>query len=291
MRCEPGDGAVAQMTLAVFSDPDALEDAWVEHLGGIQPSLEDTSSACEESTVGVRRWGFGTLACSLEDGSAMISWTDSRSDLLGILHGVGPDLGELHARWQDEAKPLGRIADIGPSSSDADADQPLVRAPGAPTEVICTSLDEPLVDPHGRRWRIERVRFLDRADYERVVFVLERTGDVRAGQTTMVTVDPMPAEAVTAAVPDSPPPSRGRTALVVRMQGVTQAPDLQAYRPEGMDLVKELSIVRGAGSRTAILALHGDGCYQVRIPVFGPSATGDEDRAEIFIDVPTGEVP
>ena len=116
----------------------------------------------------------------------MVSWTDSRSDLLGSLRGVGPDIGELHARWQDEAKLLGRIEEH----------QPLVRAPGPPNDVICTSLDEPLVDPHGRRWRIERVRFLDRQDYERVVFVLERTGDVRAGQTASVTVDPMPVEAI-----------------------------------------------------------------------------------------------
>ena len=61
-----------------------------------------------------------------------------------------------------------------PSPLDASRiDQPLVRAPGAPEEVICTSLDEPLVDPHGRRWRIERVRFLERAGL--------RTGGVRPG--------------------------------------------------------------------------------------------------------------
>jgi hypothetical protein len=70
------------------------------------------------------------------------------------------------------------------------------------------------------------------------------------------------------------------------MQGVTQAPDLRAYRPQGIDLVKELSIVRGTRSRTAILSLNGDGCFQVRIPVFGPSASGGEERAEIFIDIP-----
>ena len=70
------------------------------------------------------------------------------------------------------------------------------------------------------------------------------------------------------------------------MQGVTQAPGLRAYRPDGLELVKELSIVRGDRSRTAILSLNGDGCYQVRVPVFGTSAPASADQAEIFIDIP-----
>ena len=47
--------------------------------------------------------------------------------------------------------------------------------------------------------------------------------------------------------------------------------------------------MRGTGSRTAIVSLAGAGCYQVRIPVFGPSASGDEGLAEIFIDIPRVE--
>jgi hypothetical protein len=70
------------------------------------------------------------------------------------------------------------------------------------------------------------------------------------------------------------------------MEGVTQAPALRAYRPGGLELVRELSIVRGDRSRTAILSLNGDGCYQVRVPVFGVSAPTGADQAEVFIDVP-----
>jgi hypothetical protein len=150
-------------------------------------------------------------------------------------------------------------------------------------------MDEPIVDSHGRTWQVERVRFLGRPDAERVVFVLRRTGRVRPGRGAEVSVDRMPVSEVASEVPGSSRPGRGSTALVVRMQGVTEAPDLRAYRPQGLDLVKELSLVRGTGSRTAILSLAGAGCYQMRIPVFGPSASGDEELAEIFIDVPRAE--
>jgi hypothetical protein len=164
-------------------------------------------------------------------------------------------------------------------------DRPLVRVPGAPNDVICTNLDEPIVDLHGRTWQRERVRFLDEPNYERVVLALQRTGRVREGRGAQVTVERMPVADLATEFPGAPRPRRGRTALVVRMDGVVQAPDLRGYRPEGLDLVRELSIVRGTRARTAILALAGDGCYQVRIPVFGPTATGNEDRAEIFVDI------
>jgi hypothetical protein len=130
------------------------------------------------------------------------------------------------------------------------------------------------------------VRFVDEPNVERVVFALERSGRARPGRGAQFTVDRMPVAEVVAEVPGARRPRRGRTALVVRMQGVSGAPDLQAYRPKALDLVKELSIERGDRSRTAILSLAGDGCYQVRAPVFGPSASGKEDRAELIIDIP-----
>jgi hypothetical protein len=151
---------------------------------------------------------------------------------------------------------------------------------------VCTSLDEPIIDTHGRTWQVERVRFLDEQDLERVIFDLERTGRVGTGPGVVVTVDRMPVTDVASEVTGASRPERGRTALVIRMQGVTKAPALQAHRPLGMDLVRELSVIRGDGSRTAILSLIGDACYEVRIPAFGPSASGNAERAEVIIDIP-----
>jgi hypothetical protein len=250
----------------------------------MQPPLAEDEAACDGSTRGVRRWGFGRIACGVEGESATVAWTDSRSDLLGIARGVGPDIDALYGWWEDEAKPLGRVAATG-ASSEPGLDR-LVRVPGAPDDVICTNLAEPIVDSHGRTWGIERVRFIGRPEYERVVFDLRRRGRIDPDGRTEVTVDRTPVKDVPSEVRGASRPGRGRTALVVRMQGVTEAPALQAYRPQGVDLVKELSIVRNDRSHTAILSLNGDACYQVRIPVFGPSASGEEDRAEIFIDIP-----
>jgi hypothetical protein len=286
VRCEPEGGAAARLTLVTYSDADELRDAWSAQLEAIQPSLEEAEDACEGGTIGVGRWGFGRLACGIEDGSAMVAWTDSRSGLLGIARGSGPEVSELYAWWQDDAKPLGRIANEGPSTSEPETDGRTGRVPGAPGDAVCTSLDEPIVDTHGRTWQVERVRFVGEPDLERVVFVLQRTGRVRPGRGAVVTVDRMPIADVISEVPGASRPERGRTALVIRMQGVNRAPALRAHRPEGVDLIRELSIVRGDGSRTAILSVNGDACYQVRIPVFGPSASGNEDRAEVIIDIP-----
>jgi hypothetical protein len=212
----------------------------------------------------------------------MVAWTDSRSDLLGIVRGATPEIAALYRWWEDEAKPLGRIAAAPSTQPGVDR---LVRVPGVPDDLVCTNLQEPIVDTHGRTWGIERVRFVDRPGFERVVLELQRRGRVVPGGGAEVTVDRMPVADVASEVRGARRPSRGRIALVVRMRGVTQAPALRAYRPQGVDLVKELSVVRRDRSHAAILSLNGDGCYQVRIPLFGPSATGEEDRAEVFIDV------
>ena len=286
VSCQLDEGAAAQLTLLAYSDPDALRDAWDTHLDAIQPSLDETSTACQGSTAGVRRWGFGNVACRVEDGSATIAWTDSRGHLLGVAQGTGNDIAALFTWWQDDAKPLGRTIDADASSGTSGADRPFVRVPGAPNDVTCTSLDEPIVDSHGRTWHLQKVRFLDGPSYERVVLALERAGRARERRSTEVTVERMPVAELATEFPGAPRPKNGRTALVVRMQGVTQAPGLRAYRPDGLELVKEMSIVRGDRSRTAILSLNGDGCYQVRVPVFGTSAPASADQAEIFIDIP-----
>jgi hypothetical protein len=282
VRCEVDTGAPSELTLLSYSDADALRDAWSSQVGGIRPRLESDPGACEGSTTGVRRWGYGRLACDLDEGTAVLYWTDSRSDLLGIVRRPGSDVGTLYAWWADEAKPLGRVADAAADTSVPDAERS--PGPGSANGILCTSLPDPIVDPSDRTWRIQRVRFRDGPDSERILFDLERQGRVRSGRGARITLDRMPVSSVTAEVPGAKRPRRGRTALVVRMQGVTDAPDLRAYRPTGVDRVRELSIVRGDRSRTAILSLAGDGCYQVRFPVFGAA---DDTRAQLILDIPT----
>ena len=52
-----------------------------------------------------------------------------------------------------------------------------------------------------------------------------------------------------------------------------------------MSTVKELSMLRGGSSHDALVSVSGSGCYQVRVPVFGSSASGNEQKGEIYIDI------
>jgi len=202
--------------------------------------------------------------------------------------GADADIATLFAWWRGNARPLGRATDeatTGPVEPTPSKAPPLVRVPGAPRAIVCNALSEPITDLWGRTWRVKNVDFLENPNYERVVINLERTGAVRNGNETAVTVERMPVSQLKAALPNAPSPRKGRTAIVVRMEGVKNAPNLLAYRPNSTDIIKELSIVKDGKSRAAVLGVTLEACYQVRIPVFGPSATGKERKAEVYIDL------
>jgi len=290
IECTPDSNEVSQMTLLGFSDADELRDHWLAETGALEPALEETADACDGAQSGTRKWGFGNVACLIDQDTdtARILWTDRRNQTYGVVDGADTDISSLFAWWRSNARPLGRDADgstparVEPTPSKAPS---LVRVPGPPRAIVCTDLSEPIVDQWGRTWRVKNVDFLENPKYERVVINLERTGTVRNGNETAVTVERMPVPQLKAAVPNAPIPRKGRTAIVVRMEGVKNAPNLLAYRPSSTDIIKELSIVKDGKSRTAVLGVTREACYQVRVPVFGSSATGKERKAEVYIDL------
>ena len=132
---------------------------------------------------------------------------------------------------------------------------------------------------------MDKIEFLGRGDYERVIIHLDRVGSSRNVRTTQVVVERMPVSALSQAVPNAPKPRRGQTAIVVNLEGVRQAPNLRGYRPSATNIVKEFSLVRDGRSRSAVISTSRGTCYQVRVPVFGSSASGKERNAEVFIDL------
>jgi hypothetical protein len=72
---------------------------------------------------------------------------------------------------------------------------------------------------------------------------------------------------------------------VVELEGVRAAPELRRYRPSSIDYVREMSIVRNNGGRTVVLSTPQATCYQVRIPIWGLAASGNERTANIYIDL------
>ena len=61
-----------------------------------------------------------------------------------------------------------------------------------------------------------------------------------------------------------------------------------AHAGYATELVREMSIVRKGTGWAVVITSPKSTCYQVRIPIWGPSATGKERKAEIYIDLKEG---
>ena len=288
VTCTPPDAAAEGATLQYFTDLESLRAFWQAELKDVAPRLAENDEACETDENGSRRWGFGDIACLSVGDTAQIFWTDERMLMLGAVESSNGDIPELFQWWRATARPLGRAADERPDESQEPTPSKvprLVRVPGPPRAISCEAISDPIPDEWKRTWRIKNVEFLERGNYERVVLNLERTGKNRKGQPTQAVVERIPVSRLGKVVPSAPRPKRGATAIVVRLGGVRDAPGLQGYRPKGLDLVKELSVVRDNGGRTVVISSPADTCYQVRIPIWGPGATGDENNAKVYIDL------
>ncbi|MFV2063466.1 MAG: hypothetical protein ACC726_08120 [Chloroflexota bacterium] len=288
IECTDVNGPVDQLKLATFSGADHLRERWLAEMDALDPPLEREAAACEGSVTGKRKWGFGNVACHVAADGASIHWTDGRNRMYGVIEAADDDIARLYEWWRTNARSLGRTVERAPDATPDPVVRtktpPLRRDPGAPRAIVCDNLEEPIRDPWNRKWRVKKVNFFTRNRYERVVIHLERSGVVRNAKPTMIDIERIPASKLRQTVPQAPRPTKGRTSLVIDMQGVRDAPNLRAYRPSGMAIVKELSILRDQGSRTAVITVSGDGCYEVRVPIWSPSASGDETTAQIYID-------
>ncbi len=290
--CQPPADDVTSITLQDFEDADTLRTAWQSSLATTS-SLDTAEDACRTSEPGRRKWGFGNIACTSEDGVARILWTDSRTETLGVIESTVDDIPAVHQWWRANARRLGRVDDpaatpTAPSTPEATprpAGRKVVRVPGKPRAISCAATDTPIPDEWNRSWRIARVEFQNRAGYERVILNLERTGKNRTGTPTRAQISRMSVARAAEAVPKTAAPTRGRVAIVVDLDGVRGAPRLIRFKPKSIDLVKQMSIVKSVGGRTVVLSAPQGTCYQMRIPVWGANARGNEKKAEIFIDL------
>ncbi len=259
-----------------------------ELLAALTPAPIDREQACTNGRTGTRKWGFGTLTCTVEEGTASIIWTDRRSQLLGRLDGPTDDLQDVFAWWQENARALGRPIDTGPEASPDSTTGGAARfvaVPGDPISISCEAVGEPIADEYGRIWSVDAVDFQERGDFERVIIQLDRVGTERNARNTQVVAERLPVSGLGRAVASAPTPQAGKTAIVVDLKGIRQAPDIRRFRPTATDLVKEFSLVPDGKSRAAVISTPKGTCYQVRVPVFGRSATGKERQAAVYIDL------
>ncbi len=290
--CEPPAGAVANVTLQTFEDADTARASWRSALRS-NDTAKRVDDACP-TDPGDGKWGFGHIACLVDGDTAQLRWTDSRIGLYGQAEGTSDDISSLYEWWRSDGRRIGRAgataeAETGQDRPEQDPPKTtkpkkLVRVPGSPKALICGD-SATIPDEWDRTWRLKTVNFRNRAGYERVVLNLERMGKNRTKWPTQAAVERMALSQVTKAVPNAFKPKRGASALVVRLDGVRDAPNLYHYRPNDLARLKEVSVVKDGAGRAVVLTVAPGTCYQMRIPVWGSNATGNEGRAEVYIDL------
>jgi len=270
-----------------FPTQNELDDYWIETMDSVGLPLAATSRDCVEPSASKAIWGPGELACYLRGGEARIRWTDDRTGMYALLDATNGDIDALYRWWRSKGRRLGRPlgeTPSGPGTGPGLTIPPTVGDPGPPTAISCDP-GGAIEDAWGRTWRVTQVSFFNRNGYERVVLHLDKTGSSRSATTTVA------AERIANAdlpfeLPDAPVPRSGRWTIAVDLSaGIRDATSLKAYRPNGMSTVKELSMLRGTSPHQALVTVSGSGCYQVRVPVFEASASGDERKGEIYIDI------
>ena len=295
VSCEPTDASVGTLTLKTVEKPEVLRTAW----RAAAPADERRvgGNACTTAYPDTDKWGFGNIACGVQDGVARIDWTDARIGLLGSVEGTSDDVSELYAWWRTNARKIGRSAESAqdtpkkqaPSKEPAKPEpSPLgkfVRVPGSPNAISCAANGPTIPDTFDRAWRLTTLEFQNRKNYERVILNLERVGKNNTKWPTEARVERMPLSQVTKAVPKAPRSKRGKVGIVVKLDGVRDAPNLYSYRPKSLDYLKEVSLVRDGNGRALVLSSPQGTCYQVRIPVWAANATGKERKAEVFVDL------
>jgi hypothetical protein len=287
--CEPTVEAIGQLTLQTYADTAGLREAWQADTETTTDLVVD-EDICANATPGADKWGFGNVVCGVSEGKAQIRWTDTRSGNLGVVVSETDDLAALHEWWEANARPLGRgLADQARATEKTRKPTPaprkLVRVPGKPGNATCARTIAPIQDEWGRTWRITKVNFRNEVGYERVVVQLERTGKNRSAKPTQAKVARMTLNGLRRTHANAPKPTKGKLAVVLDITGIDDGPTIYNYAPSGLDYVKQLSVFKNNGGYATSVTTPSAICYQVRIPIWSPAATGNEDRAEIYIDL------
>lgn len=200
VECVPPGASAQRLALWRLADADALRGFWEARLEDVEAGLEPDDEACNDGRAGYRKWGFGSIACLVDDDAAEVRWTDQRTQSFGAVTSSSGDLAGLVEWWRTTARPLGRSTE-GPATEPQEpvpstTPRPLVRVPGQPRAIICGETAAPIIDKAQRRWRIRNIEFRDRGNYDRVILNLLRTGRNRSGGPTQALVERMPLAAV-----------------------------------------------------------------------------------------------
>jgi hypothetical protein len=144
------------------------------------------------------------------------------------------------------------------------------------------SLD--VADPTGQRWSVDRVSFVPRNGFERVVLTMERAGPDK-GSPASVTAETYDNATLRERFPNVAAPAGGRNAILLNLtDGVRSPLDLRGYRPRGLETLKEFSVFQSPnGSSKLVVGVAGEGCFRLRVPVW--NGDGSPGVRQIQLDV------
>lgn len=259
------------MAIYTFPKPADLDAYWLDRVGRIKPTPDETEDACANGAGGRKRWTNGEIACYVQDGIAKIRWTDERSGMYGVVDATNADLQRLVRWWSNNARDLGRASvgtGDGEGSEEEGSEEEGVEGP-EPTPFACTRSDE-VSDPLDRGWTVTQLRFERTGATERVLFDLEPRGAAATNSST-VQVDLGPANDPSLLADfDVDPPEGGDTAIVLRFgPGLQDATGFLHFTPDGTETIKDVSTYRTRGGLSiAVIGVSGDGCYRLAIPAF-----------------------
>ena len=123
------------------------------------------------------------------------------------------------------------------------------------------------------------------ADDEDNVLRLDRTGKNRSARPTQAKVTRRTVKNLRSLFPRAPRATSGKLAIVLDIDGIDDSPTLVNYEPSSLDYVRQVSIFKSSGGYSTVITTPSAICYQVRIPIWSRAATGNERKAEIYIDL------
>jgi hypothetical protein len=125
-------------------------------------------------------------------------------------------------------------------------------------------------DPGGGSWRVTKLGFQNVGQGERVILNLERVGQ-KSGKPT-------------SAIARASQGARGGKIVTVQLDdGFRNTFSLRRYRPNGLQIVNEVSVNPGSDSSRVTIAHSGDGCFRLVSPVW--RSGGSQSTAQIYVDV------
>jgi hypothetical protein len=236
-------------------------------LGGFAPVPAETAAVLAART-GVTGLGHdSTTAPASEPAASAASVASVAAPISTAPPARTSDLGV--AITADPGATSGRAAEAGASR--------------ATTGWVCGGSAR-ITDAQPRRWSVGRVSFRAMGDHERVILHLDRTGV--GGDVATASGHAFGTSAVRGDTGGGARPASARSAIGIALGGGMRGGlTLRAFRPQGLQAIRELSIGRSGLRSRVLISVAPDACFRLRAPAWEAGTSPDATTAQLIMDV------